>query len=1658
MSEENVVHRKEKKNLRKSTDGYRTDSGCFEDVDVPITSQNPSTTTSSESVNLHGEKPTGNDPFLEEYRLPTEYAPDPCPNPSSIADECADDKDFHAILKRLSDLTTNPGDLYRLCFGSRLSFCGHMSGTVEREEPDIEGSSKSVTIHKNEREDAEIPLETAAKLNAERPSNEQQCVELLSLISSLMKKVKENPNFFKESGLGNSLVAQLSSLLPALEDSKRNDRQSQEPSLIHSNPHDLCISQSTTSGDDEHKSLVIPEESRPVREPRLDKNHANDPLQKQYSTQILPVGHNTEADEKLGPYHTAETLPSNQEKSSVSLELETSNIPGSILNDCSENQNKYLSPSCQKKELENTFPSSKREGELDGDTAFMGDPLESHDKVPFASTEKEVFQTTLPVVSFTKEDPSNPEHYNSCPDSECQIDNQCETPSLFTNEEKSYPANAKIPQSYKTDDVDSNLQHCADKVDYPVPPEQSQDNISVPNVNYTDAQSSDGANEDSRDVVMNGRRAVKPYSWDYGDIWEKELERARGSEAFLGESAREMMPSFEEIRDELFHNAGFLYDNSDRSADATKRRSRSADSRPSLPDDIPTQPEYCGMPNEVHSPFVRTIYQDENRPSTAGLRRSWSSHHIGDNSVMVNVDWERGRQVITGSSGRGFDSVHAQIIKEAVLKSSTFTGSRPWSALKRRPSGLRRRSGKNELFHSKYSGQSHERIDNDSESSDSPYVSATSSDCLTSATDDSSSVTSSPNYATSSLPSSPSVSNRNSACFSDTSTSDASDIRRVVFQSSPSELSFHGHYAGGYNALTRRGITLNERFREIESHYGISPNMQISSIEGVESPLVNAENFHEVRSRNVRENSYAFPRKLPNPMSPLLVRSDSDLNNLTKVEFVGDSYSRSRISKNVRHTRNRSQSPLSLGPSSAHTRVVSCEIVQSDNGKQDVYTKVNIAESLDDDRDRKFHDGWNNKMGYPSSRRSWHGQSSTRASNRYYPTKNIVAASNGSGRYINPLCSTSHQRYASHSKNEARSEKPVHATLVSVNNHKNRGRTHWSTGSLRVPSKEEPCRLSNKVTKRSRLCGHSTSNIEFSPHFEKNFQGYQCRNFGRDQSVSRQSSDIKLRSGRPRSPPVYATAMNNSQDLQRQKKRMELPANEKRCADKDSSGRSSLMERNRIKAKPKERMSHIVKETSFVGPSTFTKYQTSSNPSLTQARRSRSLNERDAISRRRSQDSDIYRRRALEANFSDGEYLCPFSRYDSDGTTMHRLDRRRRYSEGAACRLTRREFATTDGLVDSSYCDPHRESIREGTYSIVNAESAREKTKLSATHLVRQTRGEINSSKNVAPEIEWKDKKAKLVEPGKTERQRGMKKSNSNYNNDFTREDTQENRYSGTELDRSNSPKAKEKFTFDKPASDHPMYSTSSHAPEKLCGNDKTENVDYASSEKTFKKVSMESESSKIHGITSDRIHQPNIKEENISPVSPYCKTSYGNTDKSARPLPNDLKKIDSTVPLSSISDDASQVILAPELHSNKVKSNADFDVSNEVKVLHPEINVGGNALTEPQLVRNDDDNTSLSQRFIRTKKNEINATTFHQEIFPNQQVKVDSLASSTSLVNASRKSNEANLKHGGLFSPLLCRMVTQTISMERIPTRRKKKIISFRFCPILSYATRKMK
>ena len=94
------------------------------------------------------------------------------------------------------------------------------------------------------------------------------------------------------------------------------------------------------------------------------------------------------------------------------------------------------------------------------------------------------------------------------------------------------------------------------------------------------------------------------------------------------------------------------------------------------------------------------------------------------------------------------------------------------------------------------------------------------------------------------------------------------------------------------------------------------------------------------------------------------------------------------------------------------------------------------------------------------------------------------------------------------------------------------------------------------------------------------------------------------------------------------------------------NNRALSPENTRLQTRPKEPMSHIVKETSFVGPSTFTKYQPSSSPLSPRTRRSRSLNEKSTMSQRRLEDSDVYRRRAMEMNQNSRgeEYLNQDSR------------------------------------------------------------------------------------------------------------------------------------------------------------------------------------------------------------------------------------------------------------------------------------------------------------------------------------------------------------------------------------------------------------------------------
>lgn len=52
----------------------------------------------------------------------------------------------------------------------------------------------------------------------------------------------------------------------------------------------------------------------------------------------------------------------------------------------------------------------------------------------------------------------------------------------------------------------------------------------------------------------------------------------------------------------------------------------------------------CPSPLQGDSPFARTIYHND-RNSGVKLRRSWSSQHISADSMMVSVDWTRGRKV-----------------------------------------------------------------------------------------------------------------------------------------------------------------------------------------------------------------------------------------------------------------------------------------------------------------------------------------------------------------------------------------------------------------------------------------------------------------------------------------------------------------------------------------------------------------------------------------------------------------------------------------------------------------------------------------------------------------------------------------------------------------------------------------------------------------------------------------------------------------------------------------------------------------------------------------------------------------------------------------------------------------------------------------------------
>jgi hypothetical protein len=170
---------------------------------------------------------------------------------------------------------------------------------------------------------------------------------------------------------------------------------------------------------------------------------------------------------------------------------------------------------------------------------------------------------------------------------------------------------------------------------------------------------------------------------------------------------------------------------------------------------------------------------------------------------------------------------------------------------------------------------------------------------------------------------------------------------------------------------------------------------------------------------------------------------------------------------------------------------------------------VNIAESLNDEEAKKIHDGRNTKLGYPTTRRSWHGQSTARVSFRQSPTNKNIIPTNGSPRYS--FSSISGQ------------QQPVHAKLVAINNHEDRMRTHWSTGSLRLHASERPRLLSDTVV-MNRPRGYPSMNCNVHPNFERNFNGSRSRNV----EMAVQASDVGVRPERRRSPPDYLTAIKHS--------------------------------------------------------------------------------------------------------------------------------------------------------------------------------------------------------------------------------------------------------------------------------------------------------------------------------------------------------------------------------------------------------------------------------------------------------------------------------------------------------------------------------------------------
>ena len=185
--------------------------------------------------------------------------------------------------------------------------------------------------------------------------------------------------------------------------------------------------------------------------------------------------------------------------------------------------------------------------------------------------------------------------------------------------------------------------------------------------------------------------------------------------------------------------------------------------------------------------------------------------------------------------------------------------------------------------------------------------------------------------------------------------------------------------------------------------------------------------------------------------------------------------------------------------------------------------QVNIAESFNDEEETETHDGRSAKLGYASTRRSWHGQSPTRVLSCHSPPNRSTTPTNGSTRHSFSSRSGHQQRQNVQFQRGRRDEKQVHATLISGNNHQHRLRNLWSTGSLRLPGSERPRILPDNVV-MNRPHRYSSMNYNAHSNFERNSNGNRNRNDGRTQSW-----DAGIRSEPRRSPPDYLTAVNRSQ-------------------------------------------------------------------------------------------------------------------------------------------------------------------------------------------------------------------------------------------------------------------------------------------------------------------------------------------------------------------------------------------------------------------------------------------------------------------------------------------------------------------------------------------------